>query len=81
VDILSGQDKPPPEAHEKLPERDEYTPAQDIENLGATVFDDLLAGEEIIEAFALQIGECTGLLGATMEITTLSGEKPRSCTQ
>jgi hypothetical protein len=81
VDILSGEDKPPPEAHEKLPERDEDTPAPDIERLGATAFDDLLAGEEVVEAFALQIGECTGLLGATMEITTLSGEKPRRWTR
>jgi len=81
ADILSGEDKPPPEAHEKLPERDEDTPAPDIELLGATAFDDLLAGEEVVEAFALRIGECTGLLGATMEITTLSGEKPRRWTR
>jgi len=78
---LSGEDKPPPEAHEKLPERDEDTPAPDIELLGATAFDDLLAGEEVVVAFALRIGECTGLLGATMEITTLSGEKPRRWTR
>jgi len=79
ADILSGEDKPAPEAHETLPERDEDTPAPDIELLGATPFDDLLAGEEVIEAFALRTGECTGLLGATIEITTLSGEKPRRC--
>jgi hypothetical protein len=74
---LSGEDKPPPEAHEKLPECDEDTPAPYIELLGVTAFNDLLAGEEVVEVIALRIGECTGLLGATMEITTLSGEKPR----
>jgi hypothetical protein len=78
--ILIGEDKPPAEAHEKLPERDQDTPAPYIELLGATAFEDLLAGEEVVEAFALRIGECTGLLGATMEITTLSGEKPRRWT-
>ena len=62
ADILGGEDKPPPEAHEKLPERDEDTPAPDIELVGATAFDDLLAGEEVVEAFALRIEECTGLL-------------------
>jgi len=77
ADKVSGEHKPPPEAHEKLLEHDEDTPAPDMELVGATAFDDLLAGEEIIEAFALQIGECTGLLGASMEITTLSGKKPR----
>jgi len=71
ADILSGEDKPPPEEHKKLQERDEDTPAPDNELLGATAFDDLLAGEEVVEAFALQIGECTGLLGATMEITAI----------
>jgi len=81
ADILSGEDKPPPEAHEKLPEHDEDTPAPDIELLGATAFDDLLAGKEVVEAFAIRIGECTGLLGATMEITTLSGEEPRRWTR
>jgi hypothetical protein len=75
--ILSGGDKPPPDAHQKLPQRDEDTPAPGMALLGTTACDDHLAGEEVVEAFALRIGECTGLLGATIEITTLSGEKPR----
>jgi hypothetical protein len=48
---------------------DSSTP--DIKILGATAFDDLLASEETIETLALRIGECSALLGATMEITTL----------
>jgi hypothetical protein len=81
ADKLSGEDKPPPEAHEKLSERDEDRPAPDVELLGATSFDDLLAGEEVVEAFALRIRECAGLMGATLEITALSGEKPRRWTR
>jgi len=30
-----------------------------------------LASDETIETFALGIGECSGLLGATIEVTTL----------
>jgi len=52
ADLLSGEDKLPPEEHEKLPERDNDTPAPDIELRGATAIDDLLAGEEVVEAFA-----------------------------
>jgi hypothetical protein len=33
----------------------------------ATAFDDLLAGEEVTAAFALEIENCTELLGATVE--------------
>jgi len=43
----------------------------DIQTLGATAFDDLLASDEAIAAFALRIGECTGLLGVTLEDITL----------
>jgi hypothetical protein len=43
----------------------------EIQTLGATAFDDLLASDEVIVAFALRIGECTGLLGATLEDITL----------
>ena len=42
-----------------------------IQTLGATAFDDLLASDEVVAAFALRIGECTGLLGATLEDITL----------
>jgi len=81
ADISGGEDKPPPEAHETLPERGEDTPAPDIQLLGATTFGNLLASDEVVEAFALRIGECTGLLGATAGTTTLAGEKPRRWTR
>jgi hypothetical protein len=55
----------------KPKESGEDSPTPDIEILGATAFDDLLASDETIESFALRIGECSGLLGATMEVTTL----------
>jgi len=44
-----------------------------IELLGATAFLDLVASDEVDQAFALGIGDCTGLLGATLGGT--SGEK------
>jgi len=43
---------------------------QSIPTLGATVFDDLLASKEVVAAYALRIGECTGLLGAGLEDIT-----------
>lgn len=43
----------------------------DIQTLRATTFDDPLAREEVVAAFALRIGECTGLLGVTLEGITL----------
>jgi hypothetical protein len=52
-------------------ERGEDSPTPDIEILGATALDDLLASDETIETFTLRIGECSGLLGATVEVTTL----------
>jgi len=39
----------------------------DIQILGATAFDDLLASEQVVGTFFLRVGECTGLLGATVE--------------
>jgi len=42
-----------------------------IQTLGATTFDDLLASDEVVAAFALQIRECTGQLGAASEEITL----------
>jgi hypothetical protein len=39
----------------------------DIQILGATAFDDLLASEQVVGTFFLTVGDCTGLLGATME--------------
>jgi hypothetical protein len=43
----------------------------DIQTPGATAFDDLLSSDEVVATFALRIGECTGLLGATLEDITL----------
>ena len=42
-----------------------------IQRLGAAPLDDLLASDQVLGAFALWIGECTGLLGATLEVITL----------
>jgi hypothetical protein len=39
----------------------------DIQILGATAFNDLLAGEQVVGTFFLRVGDCTGLLGATVE--------------
>jgi len=52
-------------------ESGEDSPTPDIKILGATAFDDLLASDKTIETFALRIGGCSGLLGATPEVTTL----------
>jgi len=42
----------------------------DIQILGGTAFDDLLASEQVVGTFFLRVGYCTGLLGATMEAVT-----------
>jgi len=42
----------------------------DIQILGATAFDDLLASEQVVRTFFLRVGDCTGLLGATVEDIT-----------
>jgi len=39
----------------------------DIQILGATAFDDLLASQQVVGTFFLRVGDCTGLLGATVE--------------
>ena len=44
----------------------------DIVAFQVTTFDYLLASDEVIAAFALQIGEYTRLLGETCEVFTLS---------
>jgi len=61
----------PVDPNGKPREGGEDSPTPDIEILGETAFDDLLASDETIETFALRIGECSGLLGAVMEVTTL----------
>jgi len=50
----------------------------DIQMLRATAFDDLLASEEVIGTFFLRVGDCTGLLGATLEgITEVEWDWPQ----
>jgi hypothetical protein len=44
----------------------------DIQILGETAFDDLLATEQVVGTFILGVGDCTGLLGATVEGITYS---------
>ena len=39
----------------------------DIQILGATAFDDLQASEQVVGIFCLRVGDCTELLGATVE--------------
>jgi hypothetical protein len=39
----------------------------DIQILRATAFDDLLASEQVVGTFFLRVGDCAGLLGATVE--------------
>ena len=46
----------------------------EIQRLRATVFRDFLGSNEVVAAFALRIGECTGLLGATLEHITLDSQ-------
>jgi len=43
----------------------------DTTTLRATVFDDLLARNEVVAAFALPIGKCIGPLGVTLEAITV----------
>jgi len=44
----------------------------DIQTLGATEFDDLLASGELVAAFTLRSRECTAQLGATSEDFSLN---------
>jgi hypothetical protein len=44
-----------------------------IQILGATAIDDLLASEQVVWTFFLRVGDCTGLLGVTVESIS-SGE-------
>ena len=50
-----------------------------IQTFGATAFNDLLAGEKVLAAFALQVGECAGLLRAAWEDISL--DQPGNRTQ
>jgi len=64
-----------------LPERGEgntnVDPPPDIQLIGATAFDHLLASEEVVEASTIQLGECQGLLGASLEAITEGEGNPR----
>jgi len=51
----------------------------DIQILGATAIDDLLASEQVVGTFFLRVGDCTGLLGATGEGITDGGcDRPQA---
>jgi len=51
----------------------------DIHILGASAFDDLLASEQVVGTFFLGVGDCTGLLGATVEdITDGEWDRPQA---
>jgi hypothetical protein len=45
--------------------KDRPLPNADIQILGATAFDNVLASDEVAESFFLRLGDCTGMLGAT----------------
>jgi hypothetical protein len=54
-----------------LPERGDASthvdPPPDIQLLGATAFHHLLASEEVVEEFAIRLGECQGLVGVSLD--------------
>jgi hypothetical protein len=51
----------------------------DISILGATACDDLLASEQVVGTFFPRVGDCTGLLGATVEgITDGECDRPQA---
>ena len=51
----------------------------DIQILGATAYDDLLASEQVVGTFLLRVGDFTGLLGATVEgITEGEWDRPQA---
>lgn len=47
------------------------SPSPDIVILAATAFHNHYASDETMETYALQIGECSGLLEATMDVTQI----------
>jgi hypothetical protein len=51
-------------------------PSLDIQILGATAFDNLLASDEVAETSFLRLGDCAGMLGATGERSHEQGEYP-----
>jgi len=74
----------------KIPEADHASPLPqrcegnsnvdlppDIQLLGATAFHHFLVSEEVVEAFTIRLGECEGLLGASLECITKGEGNPR----
>jgi len=51
-------------------ESGEESPTPDIETHRAVALNDLSASSETIQTIAFQIGQCSGLLAMTMEVTT-----------
>ena len=68
---INATSESPLDTDGKPREGSEDSPTPDIKILGATAFNHLLASDETIQTFALRIGKCSGMLGATMEVTTL----------
>jgi len=71
-----------PEAdHTSLPERGEVTKMvrlpPGIQLLRGTALDHLWASEEVVEAFAIWLGECQGMLGASLDGITEGEGNPR----
>jgi len=52
-------------------------PPPDIQLLRASAFGHLLASEAVVEAFAIQLGECQGMLGASLKGITEVEKIPR----
>jgi len=51
-------------------------PLPNIQILWATTFGHLLASEQVVKAFAIQLGECHRLLGASLECITKGEGNP-----
>ena len=70
VDQVHHQECPRnvPESTARVEARSEESGSiPDVHILGASAIDDLLASEQVIGTFFLRVGDCTGLLGATVE--------------
>jgi hypothetical protein len=52
-------------------------PPTDVQLLRATAFDHILAREEVVPAFTIQLGECHRMFGASLEGITEVEANPR----
>jgi hypothetical protein len=68
--LLSLRRQPKPNNHGK-----EAPAGLDIQMLSATAFGDLYASDKVSEGFSLTLGECGGMLGATVESHYDDGER------